>query len=287
MNTTVAGLVGEAIVDSFTRLVVNAAVIAVTDDPEAVHQARVATRRLRSDLRTFGDWLDQARVTELRGELRWLGGELGGVRDLDVLCDRLRGHAAALPAPEAEVAERVIGRLDADRTAARRELVTVLGQARYDVLVTDLESTARQPPCTSAAYDSPATSVAAAVRHPWRKLRHAVEQLGDRPSDEALHHVRVRAKRCRYAAEACVPAFGKPAARFAKGVEAVQEVLGEQHDAVVASAWLAKTAHECSPAEAYAVGMLAEVERAASESARAAFPPAWRAARRKRLRAWL
>jgi CHAD domain-containing protein len=185
------------------------------------------------------------------------------------------------------VAERAIRRLDADRNEARRELVTVLGQARYDVLVKDLESTARQPPCTSAAYVAPATKVAPAVRRPWRKLRRAVEQLGDRPSDEALHHVRVLAKRCRYAAEACIPAFGKPARRFAKAVEAVQEVLGEQHDAVVASTWLAKTAHECSPAEAYAVGMLAEVERASAESARAAFPPAWKVARRRRLRTWL
>jgi len=285
--STVAELVRDAIVDSFTRLVVNAAVIAITDDPEAVHQARVATRRMRSDLRTFGDWLDEERATELRGELRWLGGELGAVRDLDVLRDRLRGHAAALPAPDAEVAEPVIRRLDADRSAALRELVTGLGDARYDVLVQDLESAARQPPCTSAAYDAPATSVAPAVQHRWRKLRHAVDQLGDRPADEALHHVRIRAKRCRYAAEACIPAVGKPAKRFAKAVEEVQEVLGEQHDAVVASAWLAKTALECSPAEAYAVGMLAEVERAASESARAAFPPAWKEARRPRLRKWL
>src|SRR5262249_41155282 len=191
---------------------------------------------------TFGEWLDEARTTELRGELRWLGGELGAVRDLDVMRDRLLGHAATLPSADAEAAERVIGRLDADRTAARRELVAVLGQVRYDVLVQDLESASRQPPCTSAASDSPATSVAPAVKQPWRELRQAVEELGERPSDEELHQVRVRAKRCRYAAEACIPAFGKPARRFAKAVEAIQEVLGDQHDAVVASAWLAKTA---------------------------------------------
>ena len=49
------------------------------DDPESVHQARVATRRLRSDLRTFEPFLDERFAAELRGELRWLGAELGAV----------------------------------------------------------------------------------------------------------------------------------------------------------------------------------------------------------------
>jgi len=49
----------------------------------------------------------------------------------------------------------------------------------------------------------------------------------------------------------------------------VQDVLGEHHDAVVAVAWLTKTAHECPPAEAYAIGMLAQVEREAVAAGRA------------------
>ena len=69
-------------------------------DIEDVHQARVATRRLRSDLRTFQPLLDEAWADALRDELRWLGAELGRVRDAEVLRDRLRAAATTLPAPD-------------------------------------------------------------------------------------------------------------------------------------------------------------------------------------------
>ena len=76
------------------------------------------------------------------------------------------------------------------------------------------------------------------MRKPWKKLRAAVNDLGEDPPDEELHAVRIRAKRCRYAAEAVAPAVGKPAKQFAAAVEQVQEVLGEHQDAVVAGQWL-------------------------------------------------
>src|SRR5436190_23325302 len=71
--------------------------VRIGDDPEDVHQARVATRRLRSDLRTFSPLLDGEWLEALRDELRWLGAALGAVRDADVLADRLRRQAATLP----------------------------------------------------------------------------------------------------------------------------------------------------------------------------------------------
>ena len=63
------------------------------EDPEFVHQSRVATRRLRSDLKTFRDALDPVWVDRMRAELKWLGADLGGVRDADVLAARLHGYA--------------------------------------------------------------------------------------------------------------------------------------------------------------------------------------------------
>jgi CHAD domain-containing protein len=125
------------------------------------------------------------------------------------------------------------------------------------------------------------------VEKRWKKLRHAVANLGPAPSAEALHAVRIRAKRARYAAEACVPVFGKPAKRFARAITEVQDVLGEHHDATVSSAWLAKTAHECSPGDAYALGRLAQIEHDAADAARVEFGDVWKRARRKKLRAWM
>jgi CHAD domain-containing protein len=283
----VTALVRRAITQSYERLIAHEADLRVGDDPESVHQARVATRRLRSDLVTFQDFVDEHWASELGADLRWLGSELGIVRDIEVQRDRLRAHAGRLPAPEAESARRVIRRLDADRAAAKADLLAMLREPRYEQLRAELANAAVNPAFTAAARARAVDALAPVVRHRWKKLRRAVNKLGDNPPDEALHAVRVRAKKCRYAAEAAEPAFGKPARRFAGAMADIQDVLGEHHDAVVAVAWITKTAHECSPAEAYAIGMLAQVEREAASAARAEFPGVWRRADTKHLRGWL
>ena len=88
--------------------------------------------------------------------------------------------------------------------------------------------------------------------------------------DEQLHDLRIRAKRCRYAAEAAAAATGKNAAKFAREVAALQEVLGELHDAVVAEAWLrersaAPRIHETA---LFAAGELVALQRDAAQQAR-------------------
>ena len=286
-EVTVSEVVRRAITQAYERLVVHESELGRGDDPESVHQARVATRRLRSDLRTFEKFVDAQWAADLRGELRWLGSELGAVRDIEVQRDRLRAHATRLPPAEAEAARRVVRRLDADRAAARSDLLVALRQDRYTQLRADLATAAAQPAYNSAALGPAADALAPIVQGRWKKVRRAVRKLGDNPSDEALHSTRVRAKQCRYAAEACEPAFGKPARRLARAMAKVQDVLGEHHDAVVATAWLAKTAHECSPAEAYAIGMLAQIEREAAAAARAEFPAVWRRADTKAVRGWM
>ncbi len=200
------------------------------------------------------------------------------MRDLEVQRDRLRAHAGRLPAPEAENARRVVRRLDADRAAARADLLAMLDERRYEQLRAKVAAAAASPAYTKAAAEPAEKALKKVVRKRWKQIRHAVDDLGKHPPDEALHAIRVRAKKARYAAEACAPAFGKPARRFARAMANVQEILGEHHDAVVAVEWLTKTAHECSPAEAYAIGMLAQIEREAAAAARAAFPAAWRRA---------
>jgi CHAD domain-containing protein len=124
------------------------------------------------------------------------------------------------------------------------------------------------------------------VRAPWKKLQRAVRDLGDPPADEGLHQVRIRAKHVRYAAEATAPLFGKHVRRFAKSVAGVQDILGEHHDAIVAGTWLSKTAPECSTSEAYAVGMLAQVEREFAFAARDAFAETWADVLAAHARAW-
>ena len=108
---------------------------------------------------------------------------------------------------------------------------------RYLDLLDRLLAAARVVPSSDGAADLD-LELGDLVAGPWKKLRRAVEALGDEPPDVALHAVRIRAKRCRYAAEAVSPAIGKPAKRFAAAVAGVQDVLGEHQDAVVAGQWL-------------------------------------------------
>ena len=116
-----------------------------------------------------------------------------------------------------------------------------------------------------------------------------MRELDDDPPDEELHAVRIRAKRCRYAAEAVAPAIGKAAKRFAAAVEGVQEVLGEHQDAVVAGQWLRDHAAAAagSPVEcAFVAGELAALEEVAAKRSRAEWRKAWKRAKRAN-RGWM
>ncbi|MGH2771512.1 MAG: CHAD domain-containing protein, partial [Actinomycetota bacterium] len=97
VGATGGEVVRYALATSVDRFCRNEPGVAAGEDPEAVHQARVATRRLRSDLRTFASLVDPGWAGELRAELAWLAGLLGGIRDADVLSMRLRERVSALP----------------------------------------------------------------------------------------------------------------------------------------------------------------------------------------------
>ncbi len=255
-----------------------------------MHQFRVATRRLRSDLQTFSVVLDPDWVGSLRAELRWLGGVVGAVRDGDVLTERLRTQSGTLPAADAEGARLLLDHLAAQRMQARATMLTALRSTRYDGLLIALVDAARAP--VFAAGEEPAEEpgplVARVVHRQWRRLRRAVKALPEPPSDAELHRVRILAKRCRYAAEAAIPAVGKPAVRFAAAVADVQGVLGDHHDATVAEEWLRAAAGEVAdPAAALTAGQLIALQRADNVRLREAWPQAWRAASAKKLRRWL
>jgi CHAD domain-containing protein len=284
---TVAEVIGLALRTSVQRLVEHEAGVRDGADPEDVHQARVATRRMRSDLRTFGDFVDVTWANDLRGELQWLGSELGQVRDIEVMLERLRADICSLPEEEQEDAERLVRRLLADWHAARSHMLEQLAGSRYVELRERLVLASERPRVTPWAYLHAEQVLPRVVVAPWKKLKRAVERLGDPPAEEALHEVRIRAKRTRYAAEATVPVFGKPAQQFAKAMAAVQTVLGDHQDAVVARAWVVKTASEVDANEAFAAGVLAEREAHAARVASEEFAGVWARARDKHLRAWL
>lgn len=287
-GATAGGVVRRAIASSVARLIEHDAVVRLDTDPEGVHQARVATRRLRSDLRTFRPLVDAKWAGALRGELGWLAGILGEVRDGDVLLDRLRSRIARLPEHHDRGAALVVSTLEASRTEAHAELLRTLRSERYLVLLDRLVEAANAPALLPEA-DAPAIVVLPGlVRRPWRSLAKRPKALGNPPSDEDLHAVRIRTKRARYAAEAVAPLLGKPARAFAEAAAGLQDVLGELNDAVVAEQWLRSwAARSRSTRGVFVAGELAGLERAAAQKARARWPRAWRELSSPKLRSWM
>lgn len=258
--------------------------VRIGDDPEAVHQARVATRRLRADLRTFGSLLQAAWVTPLREELGWLGGELGAVRDAEVLSARLRERAKELPLDDRDAAAALFERADSEIGVRRERLLATLDTDRYLHLVERLIAAAREPAFTREAATGGKDRLGPLVVQPWRRLGRAIGQLGSEPPDTALHQVRIRAKRCRYAAEAVIPLLGKPARRFAEKATALQTVLGDLQDSVTADQWLRQAAQAGSAP--FVAGELLMLEVAAQQRARGAWPAAWQALKKRDPRRW-
>jgi CHAD domain-containing protein len=108
---------------------------------------------------------------------------------------------------------------------------------------------------------------------PAGKIRIAVGRLGDDPPDEALHRVRINAKGLRYAAEAVKPVSDRQVERVERAARAVQDVLGEHQDAVVAGTWLHKRAPRAANPAPWA--RLERAEIAAAVASREEWPTAW------------
>jgi CHAD domain-containing protein len=251
------------------------------DDPEDLHDLRVAVRRLRAILKVATPPLDRAWAEALRSELDWLGDALGPVRDLDVMLDHLRQEQADLPREERVAFAPLLKKLERERTTRRRSLAAAMKSARYVELLDRLEEAARRPHTRSAR---PSTGEIASSA--FSKVRKAVRELESEPGDAALHKVRIKGKRARYAAELASPGAGKRVTKLIDAAKAFQDVAGEHQDAVVMAERLRALAAEAEPATAFVAGRIAEREDARRIRTREDFASAWRAFERAGKRAW-
>jgi CHAD domain-containing protein len=282
-------VIAAAIATGVERLAEHDPGVRAGDDPEEIHQARVATRRLRSDLRTFRPLLDPEWVAGLRAELKWLADLLGVVRDVDVQLLQLRADVDQLAPSDARGADALLARLSAQQSAAHHALMDGMGGARYVALEDRLARAAADPHFSDPVQVDLRAGplVTPLVRGPWKHLSNAVDSLGKHPSDDDLHEIRIRVKRCRYAAEAVTPAVGASARAFASAMGQVQDKLGIFHDAVVIDAWLRATIDGAPSSEALAAGQLIAMARRRAQDGRESWPRIWRRASSRRLRAWM
>lgn len=227
------------------------------DEPDAVYQARIATRRLRSLLKVYTRLFETQPGRRLRDELKWAAGLLGGPRDAEVLRELVEAELVELAADgsaggsmgdveasasagDVEAARRFARtELDGRHDAAFAELLEAMDSPRWDDLHAAIAAFVLDPPFRGAArrpagqkLDALAQAAAATVAARVDEAEAAGTAAGgdDLP---AWHEVRKSAKAARYAYETLAALEGGHAKKRRKAWKAVTKPLGELQDAVM------------------------------------------------------
>ncbi|HEY2521315.1 MAG TPA: CYTH and CHAD domain-containing protein [Streptosporangiaceae bacterium] len=265
------------------------------DEPDAVHQMRVTTRRLRSTFQSFGQVLRADDTKHLAGELRWLGHVLGDARDNEVLPEHIDAELKQVPV------ELVMGPVQArlrehfapKAAESRKAVLTALDSERYFALLDELDQILAQPPLGPDA-DQPAKqalahAVARTYKRTAKRMRRAERAHAGEPTNVALHAARRAAKRSRYAAEAVTPAVGEQAKRYGKQMKKIQSSLGDHQDAVIARNTLREIgvrAH-LEGENAFTFGLLHEHNSIAIRDSERRGAHDWKRASKPKYRKWL
>lgn len=262
------------------------------DEPGAVHRMRVGTRRMRTALRTFGRVVDRNATRPLADELKWFAGVLGEARDAEVQLARLGAAIRGLPDELVlgPVQARVTSRFARERVEAHTRVIEAMDGERYRALRHAANRLLAEPPLTPLAAQPAADVLPKQVRRADRKVRRRHARIdGATDVAGALHQTRKAAKRARYAGEAVAPALGKPAKRYAKRMEDVQDLLGVHQDAAVAREVLRELGVQSHLAgeNGFTFGLLHEREGRNSARVESDLPKTWRRASAKKRRRWL
>ena len=262
------------------------------DKPEAAHKLRVACRRTRSVLRTFGPLLDKQWAEGLSAQISALTDVIAPERDIEVVRERLLGALERYGTEDPGVlrAHTLLDRMLSREYAAAHDatLATLAGPGFHA-----LADRIALAPQAVAAGDGPLTESAERVLPPLVRAEFAqvvkrsgaVDQHGE---DEPWHRLRISAKRARYAAEVCVPIIGIPAEAFAAQLGRITEELGLQQDAAVAGEVVLRAAQSprIATSTGFVLGRLLGESRAEIARSRRAFPELWTSTTAPSYRAW-
>jgi triphosphatase len=289
-----SGSVGEAafavLRRHFEALLANEPGTRIGDDAEDLHDMRVATRRLRAALSIFAGVLP-VRFARYRDELGWVADELGAVRDLDVQLEQLDDWMRQSTQEDAAALAPLRGLLDVQRVDARHRMLTALDSGRYERLVAGFAGALRRGPLrTSVASRQAALGVAPdLIVDRYRRIRKAGRKALRSPSPPALHQLRIRGKRLRYALEFLSPLYPAEASPLVKRLVKLQDILGLHQDADVAVGRLRSLVAEhgsaLEPATVFAMGIVARRYGEQQEQLRERFPKAYKSLSGKRWKA--
>ncbi|WP_404288097.1 CHAD domain-containing protein [Glutamicibacter arilaitensis] len=213
-------------------------------DPEAVHDMRTATRRLRSVLEIYGNLFATDPCQSLKRELKWLSGVLGRTRDAEVILDRLRTRINELPAEwqTAKITGALEHGLHAPGTTGHKRTRKKLSSKRCRRLLKNLEHFRDHPPAAGPVVRPTRVEVATLVNHQARladrSFRAALRSEPGRERDEALHRLRKDTKRLLHAAEAAAAPHPKHSVALGRRVRKLQRILGNYQDSVMTREYL-------------------------------------------------
>ncbi|MDQ1531090.1 MAG: hypothetical protein QOE37_1195 [Microbacteriaceae bacterium] len=210
--------------------------LALRQGQDAIHPTRVATRRLRSTLRVFADYVDPVRAAHLDAELSWLAGLLGAVRDPDVQRARLVKAVAEVPDDlvVGPVLARIERHLQEEKSTRQAALNSAMSSRRYAKLLRETADWSTSPPFTPKAAKKAGalqTAVESAAKKVTKSLRKGL-RTGD---EDELHRARKAGKRARYAAELAHRVLGKRVRKSITRYQHLQDILGEHQDSMVAA----------------------------------------------------
>jgi inorganic triphosphatase YgiF len=229
--------------ECFDQVAANVIAIQKSDDPEGPHQLRVALRRLRSAFSLFSPVLQSPELTRLGDEARWLGREVGRLRDLDVAANDIVQREADIHPEEPELlvlahalmqeASQLRERLR-ECLAGARVQAFLIGLARFVetrgwLMAEDFGQTERLAASISELAEG-------ALGRRWKKVSKCARDLRSLDEDQR-HELRKELKKLRYAVEFLSPMFPtKRVEPFAKRLKKLQKVFGEMNDAATVKA---------------------------------------------------
>ena len=206
------------------------------EDPEAVHDFRVAVRRTRSALGQVRGVFPPFRREKFRESFAWLAGESNHLRDTDVLLAELPALIAEVCPENAAALEPLRVYLEGERVVAQKKLAAVLRGRRYKNLLRSwrlfLEKPPKVSPRSAPNAQRPILEVARErLRAVYRGIRKETRNFADPVPAEQLHELRIDCKKLRYLLELFRSLF--PAAEIGAVIahlKSLQDLLGEMND---------------------------------------------------------
>lgn len=234
--------------ECFDQIAVNVAVVQTLDDPEGPHQLRIGLRRLRSAFSIFRSVFACPEMSRLQNETRWLGREVGRVRDLDVvLIDIVQREAAAYPDEKSLLA--LAERLAPAAASLRQRLRETLAHTRVQRLLIDLARFTETRGWLPHDFDQserlarPVVDFARqAINQRWKTVARRTGEIDTLETVER-HDLRKELKKLRYVVEFLTPLYPqRRVGPFVKRLKKLQTIFGELNDATMVQAMFAEPA---------------------------------------------